>query len=173
MIVELKIHFPLKSLNLLLGILLSLSACQYDPFTHNYTTEKPDKSDVIGRYYFERQTIDYQIKEFLEPNSNRIANPMILINPDGTYEFNNIPDFEGILDIEFKGLVNSKGEWNIQTVGTIGDGTGNLQKHWGLVLSGTTENLSRLGFMQGEPPYSLIFGYGDPDEGKAMIFKKN
>ena len=150
-----------------------MSACQYDPFALNYTTERPKNSEVTGQYFLEYQTVDHQIKEFLEPNTNRITSPMILVSQDGTFEFRNVPDFKGTFDLEFQGLVNSSGEWNIETVGTIGDGTGNMKEHWGLTLSGTTPNLSGVGFMNDKPPYKLIFGYGDPDEGKAMIFKRD
>ena len=101
--------------------------------------------------------------------SRLVINP---INQDGTYEFKNIPDFKGIFDHEFKGLVNASGEWSIETIGTVGDGQGNMKKHWGLVLTGATEELSRIGFMD-NAPYKLIIGFGDPDEGKAMIFKRN
>ena len=155
-----------------LFILIVVNSCQYDPFAHQYTTEEPSKSDIIGEYVLEMQTIDPGVKEFLEPNSNRIANPKIILSSDTTFKFINVPDFRGVFEIKFKGLINGSGNWELETVGFIDDGIGDLEQHWGLRLSNVTSELTYAKLASNSPPYKLIFGFGDPDEGKALIFKK-
>ncbi len=155
---------------LFLTILIS---CQYDPYAHNYTTTKPNESDLVGKYTFERQTVDNKITEFTDSKKNQTVIPKIEINENGTYNVVNLPVFE-TFDANFKGLISKNGEWKILTVGSIGDGSsGNRKKHWGIYLSGLPNELKNPGLMNKKSPYRIVFGFGDPDSGKVMIFKKD
>ncbi len=153
---------------LILTIILS---CQYDPYAHKYTTTEPKKSDLIGTYVFEKQTVDYEIAEFKDSLNNQTVIPKIEINSNGTYKVLNLPVFE-TFDPTYIGMITQTGEWQILTVGSIGDGSGNLKKHWGIYLLGLPSDVQNAGLMNDESPYGIIFGFGDPDAGQAMIFKK-
>lgn len=164
----------MKNLNQILGILLLtiLVSCQHDPYAHKYTTIEPKESDLIGTYQFDKQTADYNITEFKDSN-NQVVNPKIRINSDGTYEVMNLPVFESeSYDATYLGLISKKGNWKISTVGSIGDGSGNIKKHWGIYMPELPREQRNVGLMNNEPPYGIIFGFGDPDAGEAMMFKK-
>jgi|AntDeeMinimDraft_5_1070356.scaffolds.fasta_scaffold03609_3 hypothetical protein len=152
-------------------ILTILTSCQYDPYAHKYTTTEPEKSNLVGTYIFEKQTVDYDITEFKDSLSNRTVIPKIKIKSNGIYKVVNLPVFE-TFDPTFIGLVTQTNEWKISTVGSIGDGNGDLKKHWGIYLLGLPSDLQNAGLMNDESPYAIIFGFGDPDAGQAMIFKK-
>lgn len=164
-------------LNEIIGILLLtiLVSCQYDPFAHKYTTLEPKAQNLIGTYVFDKQTADYEITEFRDSVNNQIVDPIIRINSDGTYEVINLPVFEAYdtpLDAYYLGLISKKGNWEISTVGSIGDGSGNIKNHWGIYIPELPRELRNVGLMNNEAPYGIIFGFGDPDAGQAMIFKK-
>ena len=152
-------------------ILIILISCQYDPYAHKYTTTEPKESDLIGTYVFERQTVDYDITEFRDSLNNRIVIPKIEINSNGTYRVVNLPVFE-TFDPTYMGIITQTGEWKISTVGSIGDGNGDFKKHWGIHLLELPSEVQYAGLMNDESPYEIIFGFGDPDAGQAMIFKK-
>jgi len=152
-------------------ILTILISCQYDPYAHKYTTSKPKESELIGSYIFEKQTVEYEITEFKDSLNNQTVIPKIEINSNGTYKVVNFPVFE-TFNPTFIGLITQTGEWKISTVGSIGDGSGNLKKHWGIYLLGLPNDVQSAGLMNNKSPYGIIFGFGDPDAGQAMIFKK-
>jgi len=69
-------------------------------------------------------------------------------------------------------MINQTGKWKISTVGSIGEGNGNLKKHWGIYLHELPSDLQNTGLMNNESPYGIIFGSGNPDAGQVMIFRK-
>jgi len=152
-------------------ILIVFISCQYDPYAHKYTTTEPKESDLIGTYTFEKQTVNYDISEFKDSINNRTVIPKIEINSNGTYKVVNFPVFEN-WNPTFSGLITNSGKWNKTTVGSIGDGTGKLKNHWGINFDQLPEESQNVGLMNKKYPYKLIFGFGDPDEGNVMIFKK-
>jgi hypothetical protein len=48
----------------------------------------------------------------------------------------------------------------------------NHKKHCGVYTPDLPREERNVGFMNNEPPYLIIFGFGDHDAGQAMIFKK-
>jgi hypothetical protein len=163
----------MQKLKQIFGILIMIFivSCQYDPYAHKYTTTEPSETEIIGNYVFEKQTVDYNIIEFKDSIKNQIIVPKIEIKSDGTYKVVNFPVFE-TWNPTFTGLITNSGKWNKTTVGSIGDGTGELKKHWGINFDQLPEESQNVGLMNKKYPYKLIFGFGDPDEGNAMIFKK-
>ena len=161
----------MKTLTKILVILLltSFVSCQYDPFAHKYTTKEPRKYELVGTYIFDRQTVDYEITEFQNSTNTSIVTPRISIMQDGTFEVINLPIFESA---SYEGLISTMGNWKISRVGSVGDGSGNLKPQWGIYMSELPEELRNVGLMNSESPYEIIFGFGDPDAGQAMIFKK-
>lgn len=163
----------MKKWNQIFGflMLIILISCQYDPYAHRYTNAEPKKSDLIGTYIFDSQTVDYDITEFKDSESNQTVIPKIEIHSDGTYNVFNLPVFENFTPT-YKGLITQTGEWEIAAVGSIGDGNGNLKKHWGINLDGLPKDLQNAILLNNESPYEIIFGFGDPDAGQVMLFKK-
>jgi hypothetical protein len=164
-----------KKMNMKVLILTFLMAtifagCQYDPYAHKYTTEEPRNSDLIGTYIIENQTVDLQIKDFKDSTGKTVA-PKIEILQDGKYKVENLPYFKGF-DPIFSGLITTEGTWDKTIVGGIGDGNGNIKKHWGMRLNGLQIEIQNAGLMNKNSPYKIIFGFGDPDAGDVMIFKR-
>ena len=152
-------------------ILILVISCQYDPYAHKYVTEEPIESEFIGVYVFEKQTVDYKITEFKDTETNSIVIPKIEIKKDGTYQVVNFPVFEN-WDPIYTGLITNSGKWNKTTVSSTSDGMGELKSIWGLNLNGLPKESKNAILMNKKRPHDLLFGFGDPDEGNVMIFKK-
>lgn len=144
---------------------LFITGCQYDPFAGDLTTKMPAVKDVWGTYEFERQTV-------CEGNVLPVGKQAsIVLKRDGTFRATNVPDITDRRACGENKLITASGQWTIETVGSVDNGWGDPKSAWGLVLTGITGNVS-IGFMGDEPPYKLIFTYGDPDEGAVMIFSR-
>ncbi len=152
-------------------ILILIVSCQYDPYAHKYVTEEPNESEFIGIYIFENQTIDYKITEFRNSETNDIVIPKIEIKKNGTYLVVNFPVFEN-WNPTYTGVITNSGKWNKTTVGSTSDGMGELKSIWGINLNGLPEESQNAILMNKMPPHDILFGFGDPDEGNVMIFKK-
>ena len=158
----------------LFGILFLtiLASCQFDPYAHSYTTIKPNEIDLVGQYAFELQTADTNNVSLNSELKDRIIIPKIKINEDGTYSVNDLPVFEFHLPTKFKDLVSGNGQWNIiadEIFNSDGKVTGYFYR---VELNGLPFEVKKVGLMNNKPPYNLIFGFGDPDQGHVMIFKK-
>ena len=160
--------------NQIFGILILtiLWSCQFDPYAHKYTTDKPNKTELVGVYEFELQTADRNIVEFIDPITNRKTLPQININNDGTYLVIDLPVFDFNYPNNFKRLVTTEGKWELSTIGSISNGKEKNEKHFGIILPELPDELKYAGLMNKERPFDIIFGFGDPDQGKVMIFKK-
>lgn len=156
---------------LIIQTLILLTSCQYDPYAHQYTTKEPNESNIVGTYIFENQTVDFGLKSFKDSITGEVVIPMIEIFKDGSYKVKNLPYFKSFSPV-FSGLITKEGTWDKTTVGSIGDGSGKTKQHWGVQFNGLPEEVQYLGLMNENPPYSIIFGFGDPDAGTVMIFKK-
>jgi len=163
---------PKLNRNLGILILTILWSCQFDPYAHKYTTEKPNEVELVGIYEFEFQTANRSLTEFISPITNKKASPQITINNDGTYSVIDIPVFDFNYPNDFQRLVTTKGKWKISTIGSISNGNGKTEKHYGIILPELPDELKYAGLMNKESPFDIIFGFGDPDQGKVMKFKK-
>lgn len=163
----------MKKWALIFGFLMStvLISCQYDPYAHKYTTIQPKEFDIVGTYTFDKQTVDYDITAFTDSVTNQVVIPKIEIHSNGTYTVTNLPVFE-TFDPTYIGLISTSGNWEILTVGSIGDGNGNSTRRWGIYLRDLPNDMQNAGLLNNESPYGIIFGFGDPDAGQAVLFKK-
>ncbi len=159
-----------KQIFVTLIMIFSIS-CQYNPYAHKYTTIEPNESEIIGNYVFEKQTVDYNITEFKDALKNKTVIPKIEIKSDGTYNVVHFPVFK-TWNPTFNGLITNSGKWNKTTIGSIDSGNGELKEHWGMYFNELPRESQIVGLMNKKYPYKLIFGFGDPDEGNVMIFKK-
>ena len=160
----------IKKIILSIILLTFISSCQYDPYAHKLTTKEPEKSELLGEYIFDTQTVDNSIKEFKNENGE-IITPKIIIKSNGEFETKNIPYFKGFPPI-YNGLVSKKGKWIKDVLGAIDIGKKENLKHWGIHLTQMPTELKGAGLMNEKYPYDLIFTFGDPDQGEVMIFKK-
>ena len=137
-------------------ICLFITGCQYDPFAGDLTTQKPALKDVLGTYEFERQTVcDGNVL----PAGGQAS---IVLDRDGAFRAKNVPDLTDRRACGGNKLITGSGWWTIETVGSVDNGWGHPKTAWGLMVTGIRGYLS-IGFMGDEPPYKLIFTYGDPD----------
>jgi hypothetical protein len=100
--------------------------------------------------------------------------PQITLNADGTFDVVDLPNVSGeIITPVLDGYVTASGTWKVASVGSIGDGSGNTKTHWGIYMPELPFELRNGGLINNEAPHKIIFGFGDPDSGYAIIFKKN
>lgn len=155
---------------LVILILTILVSCQYDPYAHKLTTSEPEKSELIGKYIFNSQSVNSSIKNF-ENENGKTVKPTITIKSNGEFEIENIPYFKGFPP-KYSGLISKKGKWEKDVLGAIDVGKKENLKHWGIHLIEMPTELKGAGLMNKKHPYDLIFTFGDPDQGEVMIFKK-
>jgi hypothetical protein len=152
--------------------LTTLFSCQFAPYAHIYTTEKPNEADLIGEYSFQFQTVDTLNISLNSKLRDSIIIPKIQINGDGTYNVKDLPVFEFHLPTEFKDLISETGKWNV-IADKIFDGDGNITGYfYKIELNGLPFEVKKVGLMNNKPPHKLIFGFGDPDQGHVMVFEK-
>jgi len=138
----------------MLAVLLLLTGCQYDPYAHTYTTEKPEASDLAGTYNLTEQTVTPGGLAALKGEPCRIE-----LQKDGTFAAVNVP-------------LNAEGTWRIDRIGSIGDGSGQTKTHWGVLLESDAARIEPVGLTGEGSPHGLIITIGGPDSGRVMIFKK-
>ncbi|RZJ67597.1 MAG: hypothetical protein EOO50_04775 [Flavobacterium sp.] len=128
-------------------------------------TKEPNAEDVVGSYVFEKQTIDPKLKLVRKSKITLLAN--------GTYVAENFPTFtaDSAGNYKFAGQVSFAGKWRIQAGGFVDSGSGNTA-FFGLLLEGAPESLANPTIKGDEIPDGLIFGFGDPDSGEAIVFSK-
>jgi hypothetical protein len=68
-------------------LLLSLSACQYDPYTYSYARSKPHLREMIGHWV----ATDDTLRGFTGGPYEK-AHPTIDVLEDGSIRMNDIPD---------------------------------------------------------------------------------
>lgn len=141
-----------------------MAGCQFDPYAGDFTTEQP-KKDVIGIYQFKEQTIsDFPIDKVGKQAT-------IVLNSDGTYTANDIPNVFKGADAETRRHISAAGNWKIGEISGIDNG-GGTKSQWGITLTGIDESLTNIGFTGNKAPYGLIVTFDDPDLAEVMIFRK-
>jgi len=145
--------------------------CQYDPYAHLFTTEKPQSADVVGRYSLTKQTVVAGGLSAMKGQSCCVE-----LRADGTFTAANVPPWDGDSPgtTFFDELRSGTGTWRIDNVGSVDDGHGPLKTHWGIHLDVDSHvRLRSAGLTGKKPPYGLIFTLGDPDSGMVMILERN
>lgn len=153
----------------LAALLLLISGCQYDPYVEVYTTTKPEKADVAGRYMLTQQTIQPGgLSVFKEDSS------VIELRDDGTFTATNLPaqDSEPGDEKFFSKLVSGSGTWQIDVVGSIANGGRPPKQQFGVQFESENANFKQVGFSGSAPPFGLIITLGDPDGGHVMIYER-
>lgn len=170
-------------LRLKLGILIvalaSVSGCQFDPYADDYTRSKPKKSDLIGTYFLSGQTLNNTPIEQLKARDGSSPSPhKLILRSDGTFSILNMPMWVGNWangssdEWSISKFKSGFGKWDVQVVGSVGEGSGKVVDVWGLDFSSANISIGSVTLSGEKPPYSIIFGYGDPDGGDAMTYEK-
>ncbi|MDC8003676.1 hypothetical protein POV27_06415 [Aureisphaera galaxeae] len=146
--------------------------CQYDPYAKDYNTKKPSTVDMVGRYFLEKQTVDHDMTDFKNAETQEVVTPEIRIHSNGTYKVMNLPRFNREGPHEFLGLISHDGNWTFTERGTVDKGGDKLETTWGILLEGLPDEVLVPGIMYNKSPHKLIFGFGDPDNGNAMLFRR-
>ena len=164
------------ALSAALVLAATLSGCQYDPYYDVYTNQKPAQSDIVGTYILTSQTLsaDRSDPPNLVANDGATATShTIKLNADGTWKATNFPIWAGNWanktdEWSINKFVNGTGKWSLEVVGSV-----DKSDIWGLRLtSRTIPTPFTPEFGNQKPPYSLILGYGDPDEGNKMFYER-
>ena len=157
------------------AVLLVLSGCQYDPHAHSYTTVRPQSGDIVGEYELKQIYMDRYATGIREQIQKLPSIPTLRISPDGSFSASHFPYFSELrqgFEYRFEDFRSLEGRWEQASGGGISDGAGTVRERQGLRLSGLPQHLGWPGFTGVEKVDGLIFGFGDPDSGDAIIFHK-
>jgi hypothetical protein len=154
--------------SILSTLMLLILACQYDPFAHLYTTQKPAEADLVGAYVLSSQTVTLEGIEELDGKSRTVV-----LQEDGLFTVTNVPLWEHSAEATavFESLVSGSGRWRLGTVGAVETFRG-AKDHWGVYFDTEEQAIMPAGLTGSGPPYGLVFGIGDPDLGHAFILKR-
>jgi hypothetical protein len=149
-----------------LAVLVSLTGCQWDPYTSVYTGKQPKPEDLVGMYVPDEATAHFIAAHY---SASEVS---IVLSADGTINLHNIPDcWETPFGETEGGFDSGTGRWTIQK----------HQEWWVLGVNIWTDGFSSRGhahinltteiFLVGEkPPYIIHLTIGDPDAGNALQF---
>jgi hypothetical protein len=139
----------------------------FSPFASSLTLKKPETSDVVGLYRMDWQNLN-------ESESFQNRQPEILINEDGSCQVTDFPVWETDDEISYsvKESLSFKGTWEIRKFGSVRK-DGKTYDSWGVSCGNNIEKMGVGGHLANdEPPYDILFIYGDPDSGNGMTFEK-
>ena len=154
---------------------LALCGCQYDPHAHTYTTHKPKVEEIVGEYELDAIYMDHYAPGIRDKIRALPRPPTIRILADGTFVAERFPYFGEVrpgFEYRFEDFRTIDSKWTPEVVGSIGDGSGAIKDHHGIRLDGLPIHLIHAGFTGTRKVDGLIFGFGDPDSGDAIIYKK-
>jgi hypothetical protein len=146
-------------------LVLAASACQYDPFAHEFTHVKPEREALVGSYILEKGSAQAFRDTFHVP-----APPARLrLNRDGSFEVVAIPTCwrQAAADCT-SATENVRGTWKVSR----------SQEWWSVQfvctnISGRESEYGVEGMIRrDEPPYLIHFTLGDPDSGEALAFER-
>jgi len=145
------------------AIMASACFCSYAPFADRITTVEPQAVDVVGVYVLSMHTMVPDRTAAPKPGSARIE-----LFGDGTYTATGFPVWTAheLSGYEVQDIISQKGTWQVCSAGSVNDDTA-----WGVCLNPAFDNLSITpDLTHNEPPYGLLFTYGDPDSGNVVEF---
>lgn len=144
--------------------------CQYNPYAHLVTTEKPKSADIIGTYALKEQTLIPGGLKNLQGKQT-----LIELRQDKTFSATDFPLWKSVnTTYALDNMTPLKGNWEIGIVGGVSDIRGE-KTVWGIYFRDTKPSLKDMlaaSLTNDKPPYGLIFMYGDPDSGTVMIFER-
>ena len=155
-------------------IALVLAACQYDPFAYTYTRRQPELADLAGEYWLADQNLDGSLDRVLRTEATGpCGHCSLTLQPDGTFVALDFPVWsETPAGYELRSFDTFTGSWSLETVGSVDDGV-TLTPVWGLRFDADGRQTVWAHLAGESPPYTIHFGFGDPDAGEAMRYRSN
>lgn len=154
---------------------VALCACQYDPHAKDYTTKEPALAEIVGEYELDQIYMETYSTGIRDKVSKLDAPPLIRLLADGTFIAERFPYFSETasgFEYKFEDFRALDAKWSQAVVGSIGDGSGSLKSHYGITVEDLPTHLSSIGFTGRKKVDGLIIGFGDPDSGDAIKYKK-
>ena len=154
---------------------IALCGCQYDPHAGNYTTHEPTAEEIVGTYELDQIYMESYSAGIGAKVTKLSAPPSIRLLADGTFIAERFPCFSETrtgFEYKFEDFRSINAKWSQTTVGSIGDGSGTTKTHYGISVDVLPSHLSSFGFTGAKKVDGLIIGFGDPDSGDAITFKK-
>jgi hypothetical protein len=141
-----------------------IAGCQSDPHYGQYARNKPRLEDIVGIWSLDTAASDWR------PASGNAATAHTLeFGSDGSVAARDVPDVWNFDNRRWKGeYENGTGKWSFKK----------NQDYWVLYLDLAEINGKRPGrgmmlHLAGQsPPYEILALIGDPDEGRALVFRK-
>ena len=142
---------------------LLLAGCQFSPHAHLLTPTEPRAEDIPGVYVLDRSYLPKSV----EGNPPEME---IELRADGTFKATNVPPWAaGEPGTNFFTTFQSgTGKWIKSPMGT----TNRSRLIWGVYLQTPDDRLDAPQFIGDAPPYGLMFTFGDPDSGHALLLKR-
>jgi hypothetical protein len=171
---------PLRARMYVLVALLaifSIACCCSWPIDYNNPPQEPNDVDLVGTYVLHNQTMTGEsvpVENLRTQDGAQVGVSRIILHADGSCIAENIPHWvpDGI-DYLVQSVRTTTGYWTAMPIGSVGD-----RPWWGLRLE--TEELllaqqdSRYGVIVlagQEPPYDIVFIFGDPDSADTMTYR--
>lgn len=154
---------------------IATCGCQYDPHAGDYTTHEPTVEEIIGDYELDQNYMESYSPGIGAKVSKLSAPPSIRLLADGTFIAERFPYFSETrtgFEYKFEDFRSLNAKWSQTTVGNISDGSGTTKTHYGISVDGLPLHLASFGFTGASKVDGLIIGFGDPDSGDAITFKK-
>ncbi len=148
------------------SVILALAAvaCQYDPYSSEYTTAKPSSTEMSGAY-----SLDSESQALLRDRFKVDSPPAkLVLNLDHTFEITQVPSCWRKDSVCTSATEHARGNWTIARD----------QEWWSVSLicteiSGEQTEYGLAAKVRGDQPPRLIhFTIGDPDTGEALSFQK-
>jgi hypothetical protein len=152
-----------------------LCGCQHDPHAGNYTTHEPKLEEIVGEYELDQIYMESYSPGIGVKVSKLAPSPSIRLLADGSFIAERFPYFSETrtgFEYKFEDFRSLNAKWSQTTVGSIGDGSGTTKTHYGITVDGLPSHLGSLGFTGVKKVEGLIIGFGDPDSGDVITFKK-
>jgi hypothetical protein len=155
-------------------ISLVLAACSYDPFAHTYTRQQPELADLAGEYWLADQNLDSSLDRVLRTEATGpCGHCSLTLHPDGTFVAVDFPVWsETRTGCELQSFDTFTGSWNLQTVGSVDNGW-TTTPVWGLRFDADGRQYEQAHLAGESAPYTIHFGFRDPDAGLAMQYESN
>ncbi|MDZ4789451.1 MAG: hypothetical protein SH807_10975 [Blastochloris sp.] len=153
----------------------TLCGCQYDPHAGSYTAHEPKMEEIVGEYRLDQIYMESYSSGIGAKVTELPAPPIIRLLSGGTFIAERFPYFSETrtgFEYKFEDFRTISSKWSQTEVGSISDGSGTTKTHYGISVDGLPTHLSSFGFTGAKLVDGLIIGFGDPDSGDAIKYKK-
>ncbi len=145
-------------------LMLATTACQYDPFAHEFTKVRPETGKLVGVYELDDESTEMLRRKYkLVPPSSRFV-----LRSDGTFSISEVPTCWREFTECSSATESADGTWQVKK----------LDEWWEVRLrctkiQGEPSDYGLGAHVRGDrPPQLLHFTVGDPDSGEALAFRK-